>query len=195
MYGRRVHGRELTFAFEPLLYQHNLVLTDLQTNSRWSQLGHKSIQGTLQDEPLAVVASIQTTWKHWRKMHPDTLVVAVTEPQGSTFMYRHPEPAGDGQWGTVDAGSPEALDRFELVLGIQSSGSVKAYPFSQLACLPQPVTDRVGDRRVTVHFHAAAPAAWATDSAGNVLPTVTTYWRAWNLFHPHSDVYVATRSR
>src|SRR5215471_9732793 len=76
VFDRQIHGREVVFGVSGLLYQSNLLMYDRATESLWSQLGGQSVAGSMASTGLASVPSELTTWRHWRALHPDTLVLS-----------------------------------------------------------------------------------------------------------------------
>ena len=75
VYSRKVSGQVLTFGVEGVLWRDNLVLFDRQTNSLWSQGRAKAIHGKYEGTKLDYYSSSVMTWKEWRALHPDTLVM------------------------------------------------------------------------------------------------------------------------
>lgn len=174
VHSRRASDVELTFSFYPDLFRGNLMLIDQQTHSKWSQLGNRAVRGSMHGTRLALLPSIQTTWGHWRKLYPETEVVVPTEI-GDPFFY-------------VPIGSDLDYQQLDLVLGVQSP-SPKAYSLNDLSEAPSPISDRIGDLPVIIHYDRVAHAAWATDGSGNLLAAITTDRTAWDTFHVESDYY------
>ncbi len=177
-----IEGRQLTFAFHPTLHRGNLLLTDVETGSQWNQLEYRAVRGKLKGTVWPVVPSLQTTWKHWQQLHPDTLVIKLPSNPGRRYRYQRQMPG-------TSSNQPAGLASIELVLGLVSGESVRAYPFSELAKSQAPVRDKLAEKTVLVHYNAEAPATWATDEQGQLLPAVTVFWWAWREFHPRTETY------
>jgi hypothetical protein len=77
VYSRKIGDKELTFGVSGLLYKANVLMYDRQTESLWSQVLRKAVTGPMTDTPLTVLPSTLTTWKRWKKRHPDTLVLSL----------------------------------------------------------------------------------------------------------------------
>lgn len=139
---------------------------------------------------LRPIPSRLTTWKRWKRLHPDTLVLSRdtgyardydTDPYAGYhkslfpffFMKR----------------TPPGLPSKEVVLGISVGGEHKAYPFSLLREAEGPVKDRLGGREVAVHFVRDSEEAYATDPAGGRLPSFVSYWFVWYDFYPDTKIY------
>ncbi len=52
-----------------------LVMYDRQTESYWSQILGQAVEGELAGTELTPIASLQTTWKQWRALYPETLAL------------------------------------------------------------------------------------------------------------------------
>jgi hypothetical protein len=74
-YSRAVDGRVLTFAVTGQLWNDSMVLYDVETQSRWSQLLGRSMTGVFKDRELRPVPSVVTDWQTWCRLHPDGTVV------------------------------------------------------------------------------------------------------------------------
>ena len=179
MYDRTVGERKLTFAFHPALYKSNLLLVDVETKSVWNQLEKRAISGPLEDTALRMIPYVQTTWGHWRSLHPTTTVAGVELRDLPAYHYRQPSASGEKR----------DSDPYQLVLGIEINGHAKVYPFSELEKIDSPITDRLGSASIQIHFDPQAPAAWATDPTGQPIPAITMYGGAWRTFHPGSSVF------
>ena len=77
MYARDVEAypEPLTFGVSGKLIMNVLVMYDRQTGSYWSQILGEAVEGELAGTILTPIASLQTTWKQWQELHPDTLAL------------------------------------------------------------------------------------------------------------------------
>ena len=191
MYDRTVDTQELTFGVSGRLYESNVLLYDHQTESLWSQLKEEAGTGPLTSTRLTALPSVTTTWKAWRRQHPDTLVLS---PRTGFRRDYSSSPYEDY------ANSPRMMfpvqhrDRRlapkEKVLGVSIAGHHKAYPLQLLRKHTTPLEDRVGDTRVKVLYDPEADSARVVEAQSEkALPAVVAYWFAWATFHPESLVY------
>ncbi|QCW98751.1 DUF3179 domain-containing protein [Aggregatimonas sangjinii] len=74
-WNRIIRGQETTFGVSGLLYQTNLMPFDRATESNWSQLLNESVNGSLIGEKIDVITLVETDWKTWKDLYPDTKVV------------------------------------------------------------------------------------------------------------------------
>jgi len=189
VYARRVGERELTFDFAEGLFKDNLLVVDRETGSLWSQLDSAAISGPLAGTPLEVVPSLQTTWKHWRTLHPESRVLRDEGKKGRPYLYRNRRPGG-----SRPRSRPTTHDTSALGLGLAVSGQAMFFRLSELARATTPFQITVGGESVQIHHHAGGMTAWAEDGDGRLLPAVLAYEYGWKDFFPDTRVYVAASS-
>lgn len=154
---RLVRGQETQFGVSGLLHEENLVLYDALTDSLWSQIEGRAIEGPMRGTSLSLHPSTLTTWSAWQEHHPETEVL-LPPPLSNTVLGRlkinydfnlyEQWAALDEEFG-VDDYSDTRLPRKALVLGIADGGEAVAYPYLELQ-YDRVVTDTVGDRPVVV---------------------------------------------
>ncbi len=66
---------ESLFGVSGLLYENNLILYDHETDSNWSQLLLKCINGQLIKNEPTIETIIETNWKTWKTLYPNSLVL------------------------------------------------------------------------------------------------------------------------
>ena len=189
MYARRSGERELTFDFGAGLLQDNLILVDRETDSVWSQLEGRAISGPLRGEPLRTIPAIQTTWGHWRSLHPDTRAMVVEGVAGWPYTYRSRVPGTQRPRKRAKKHDASALG-----LGLAAAGESIFFPFRELGELDAarfPLATELGGRAIRVHYRADAPSAWAESTDGRLLPGVLAYEWGWKRFHPESRIFKA----
>jgi len=182
-------GQTLVFGVSGKLYQSNLVLYDVNTQSLWSQFDGRALTGPLAGQKLSAIPSTVTTWEAWSKKHPATDVLGIDT--GYTRDY-----GVDPYWGYehgAEIVSPvthldERLDAHEIVLGISADGQDEAFPLSKLAGAPMPLRVRLGGTNLTINYDAGSGAARAS-AAGERIPAYEGYWFAWAAFHPGTEIW------
>ncbi len=211
MYARGVKDETLTFAVSGFLWNHSLVMIDVNTKSLWSHLYGKAMRGPLEGSELERLPSTLTDWETWRKLHPDTTVALLTR---TSRDYRR------------DFYKDKDLDAF--VLGATAGQSARAWPFDVLS-RQRIVNDRLAEAPVLITYQPESSTAvlykrvvggrtlsfqrrdgelidqetrstWNMSSgeasAGPLrgskltpLPATVSYRDAWRVFYPASSYY------
>jgi hypothetical protein len=87
VYARTVGSRTLTFGVSGMLYHDALVMYDRETGSLWSQVDGRALKGALAGQTLSPLPSIQATWKEWKTLYPDSVVLEKAENGGFRSSY------------------------------------------------------------------------------------------------------------
>lgn len=75
-YDRVIDGSETEFGVSGLLFRNNLIMYDRNTDSRWSQMQMRSVNGELIGREGSIIQTIQTDWKTWKQLYPDAKVLS-----------------------------------------------------------------------------------------------------------------------
>jgi len=73
---RTLNGKVTTFGVSGLLYNSNIIPYDRLTNSNWSQIRLDCVNGELRTQRVETFHTVETTWKTWKEMFPQTKVVS-----------------------------------------------------------------------------------------------------------------------
>ena len=187
----RLDGIDLDFGVSGLLYNSDVLLYDYRTGSLWSQLLSTAISGPLKGTEIPAIPLANTTWRDWRDRHPDTLLLSTDT--GFRINYRrsvYGEYESKGRLMFPVRHKNKAYRNKELVLGVQTGGTEKAYPFKELSKHgAASFQDSVGSSKLTIEWHEKEKYARAVDSSGEEIPTVIVYWFAWYAFHPNTEIF------
>ena len=126
-----VNGVKSSFGVSGLLYNTNLILYDRSTNSNWSQLALKCVNGDrIGDQPL-LVDVVETNWGTWKILYPNTKVLSLdtgyNRPYGE-YPYGDYKTNHDFFLFTASP-SNNALPNKERVYAIIADGVSKVYQF------------------------------------------------------------------
>ncbi len=154
-WGRSVGGNATTFGVSGLLYNSNLIPYDRASDSNWSQMKLLCVNGELSGDEPATFPIVETTWKTWRTMFPDsevmTLETGISRPYGS-----YPYVTSNGDYRYEDYlifpinRDDRRLDRKERVLGVISPLEVIAFRFSEFTSGIEVIQTQVGGEEVTI---------------------------------------------
>ncbi len=171
MYARKVGDQTLTFGVSGLLVRNSLVMYDRETESLWSHLTGEALAGPLAGRRLQLIASTQASWATWRRGHPHTLLLSLSQSLvGDPYSayYRSPRLGIDHD--RADRTSDPRLGPKEKVIGLRLDGHVKAYSLATLA-KDKVVNDVIGDVEVVVVFDGASEsgAVFRRNPVGDLL--------------------------
>lgn len=130
MYARTVNGREIELGVSGKLYKDALVMFDRETGTLWTQVDGSALRGPLAGQRLAEVPALQTTWKVWKQLHPDTLVLRKPpDVRSSRYADYFADPERRGLSGTR---GDQRLDGKTLIVGVHADDDAVAIPVSAL---------------------------------------------------------------
>ena len=131
------------------LIMNALVMYDHQSDTLRSQFLSRGVKGPLVNQALEIVPAVQTTWEHWVKLHPDTLVL---DKRGSYQGDRYEGYYNGGSAGILgESNKDKRLPSKELVMGMTVSGLAKAYLFSAIS-QQTVINDHFAGEEVVVTF-------------------------------------------
>ncbi|VAW11266.1 hypothetical protein MNBD_BACTEROID03-244 [hydrothermal vent metagenome] len=130
-WNRIIDGKETTFGVSGLLYNTNLIPYDRATDSNWSQILNESVNGNLLGEKADLIMLVETNWKTWKAMYPNTKVVGTSTGFSRTYGI---SPYGDYNTNNSRFLFPVEKDNRlplkERVLAIVDDGQSKVYQFN-----------------------------------------------------------------
>jgi hypothetical protein len=187
-----IADRRLIFGVSGLLYNSDVLLYDLQTQSLWSQIKSTAVSGTMNGTKLVPIPISHTTWRDWKLRHPNSRVLS-TETGFQRDYQENPYPDYESNARIlfpVTARSRKYRQK-ALIMGLEIDGRFKAYPFEELERNPGQFTDEFQGEKFEVHYDDENRSARIFGEDGSEIPTVTAYWFAWYAFHPDTTVYKA----
>lgn len=139
---RNIDGGTTTFGVSGLLFNSNLIPYDRKTGSAWSQMKMESVNGKVIGTIIDTYPTVETTWKTWKKMYPETIVVSTNT--GISRNYASFPYFSNGKDYRIDPFlifpidiDDDRLPRKERVLGVIVNNKARAY---KLADMTSPVT-------------------------------------------------------
>jgi hypothetical protein len=187
-----IDGRRLIFGVSGLLYNSDVLLYDLQTESLWSQIKSTAVTGPMIGTRLVPVPVAHTTWRAWKARHPDSDVLS-TDTGFQRDYANDPYPGyrkSSSIYFPVAAKSRKYHPK-SMVMGLEIDGHFIAYPFEELERGPGDFADKFQTKELNVEYDHENQSARILDRQGIELPTVMTFWFAWYAFHPDTAIFSA----
>jgi len=173
VYAREIQGKVYTFGVSGKLIMNALVMYDHQSDTLWSQFLSRGVKGPLANTRLEFLPALQTTWRQWLSLHPDTMVL---DKRGRYQSDSYEGYYGGGSAGIIGESNKDSrLPAKDLVLGVDLVGAAKAYPFQAMADQGA-INDFFSGQPVLVTFDPLneTAAAFIRRVAGNPLHFQTT---------------------
>ena len=185
-----VDRQRLDFGVSGLLHNSDLLMYDRQSDSLWSQIPGLAVSGDMAGKQLQRLPVVHLAWKDWRERYPDSQVLS--NNTGFSRDYGRDPYAGYDRTERLFFPVSKSDKRYSSktwVLGLESNGVSKVWPFPELAKTTGTIADTFAGQPVEIRFDATAETASAYDADGNLLPAVRAYWFAWYGFYPDTEVY------
>ena len=210
--------RLLTFGVSGRLWKDALVMYDHQTESLWGHVIGEAIHGELLGSRLETYPAVQTTWKAWKKSHPDTKVLKKPTLWESTYRRYNADPR------RMIAKSQ--LPPKSKIVGFEVDGRMYAFPLSSLSP-GQTFVPKVDEATLVMHVDETGQGItlWRVQGEGSLsnlnlssddptilvdaagtaysllnesatladgalvrVQVVIAYWFGWHNFHPLTEV-------
>ena len=187
VYDRTVGSRTLTFGVSGMLFRDALVMFDRETDTLWTHVDGQAIEGPLAGRSLVPVAAVHATWKQWKALYPNSLVLKKRGNFRSPYESYNRNSRQLGIFGRRNL--DERLPGKERILGIRADDVAMVFPVgkvrnarivqAQIGSLPVvlaapedfPVVAydrRVNDRTLTFSLSETKPAALRDVETGTV---------------------------
>ncbi len=127
-FDRTIGGETVEFGTSGKLYNSDLVMYDRKTDSYWSQVLGQAIVGELAGRVLKRIPLDHVTWRVWRNLYPDTVVLSTDTGFSRSYGV---DPYGDYYtspriWFPVE-NEDERLHPKALTYGLVIASEAKAY--------------------------------------------------------------------
>lgn len=157
-----VRGKTVRLGVSGLLYNSNLVMWDRETESLWSQMRLEAVAGAEKATAAPLRGVLEMTWKAWKALHPDTLVVSKKTGHARDYQHYPYRDYRTDHSNTFRSTNPKPDARFEnkdLVFGVVVNGRAKAYAWDRVfAKLGDSgvIMDEVGGVPIVIVFHRSS---------------------------------------
>ena len=208
VYTRSVGQRTINLAVSGMLWSRSLVMIDEETESLWSHMLGRAMQGPLEGAQLEALPAEMVTWRIWRREHPQTTVLNLSRTAREYIKEFYRRPA-DFVFGWIDNGRAYSAGFDELirnpVRNLKPEKSATVVTFDKDSTAVHRYSGVVDER--VLHFEATTQTGRMKDSQtgtvwnGNTGVAVegplkgtrlkqqvgiVSYARAWKIFHPES---------
>lgn len=148
-WNRNIYGTITTFGVSGLLYNANLIPYDRVTDSNWTQIGLNCVNGELIGQEVETYQVVETTWKTWKDMFPNTTVISTNTGHSRDYQ-RYPY----GSYRTSESlifsvsVNDSRLPTKERVHGIIEDEKVRAYRFEHFGY--PIITDSINNKPIVL---------------------------------------------
>src|SRR5262249_23745982 len=108
-----------------MLYRDALVMYDRETGTLWSHVDGRAIKGPLARQVLQPLPAVHATWREWRTLYPDSVVLKKQGERGSSYEDYTRDPSRIGIFGRRLKDSP--LPPKEPILGVRYNDAAMAF--------------------------------------------------------------------
>lgn len=173
VWSREVDGETLEFDDSGELWKDALVMVDRKTQSRWSHLEGRALDGPMKGKRLTRVMCTHTSWGKWRSLYPESVCLTKLgrDITGSDFVNYYER---EEQLGPANSQNPDSrLVGKELVCGFEIDGQKLVVPLFALVERKQFKLE-VGGVPLEIEFDHLAETAvvYRRDHAGQPLDLV-----------------------
>ena len=172
-FNRILKNRPVEFGVSGLIYKNNLIPYDRFTNSNWSQMQMRAVSGEMAGTVLEPVTIIETTWKTWKQMYPDSQVLTTD----TGFVRLYDKFVYGRNYSTSHSQFLFPVERFDerllnkesvhavlLNLEMGSEAIVRVYPIRDFAEDIEVINESLGDQKIVVAGSSGSSFATAFKS-------------------------------
>lgn len=148
VYARTVAQRTLSFGVSGMLYKDGLVMYDRQSDTLWTHVDGRAVRGALAGQQLEIVPSVHATWKEWRTLYPNSLVL---KKGAGDFRSPYEDYNRDpSRIGILGRRNPDKrLPPKERIIGVRAGNREMAFPLKAVR-EARIVHAQVGDQPILV---------------------------------------------
>lgn len=197
VFSRIVNGSVLTFGVSGKLYENNLLMYNKNggPTSLWSQVHGRAVVGALIGQELEILPQLHVRWGDIKRQFSASGNVQVLSRQTGFVRDYANEPYGDYYSSPktlypLKIRDPRLDDKTEM-LALIINGHAKAYPLKE-ALAVAPFTDILGGKRIRIERDSELHSLIAIDDETNeLLPAIESFWFAWVVAHPDTELWRA----
>jgi hypothetical protein len=213
VYATRLDDQKLTFCVSGQLWNRSLVMLDVETESLWSHLLGRGMEGRYKGTSLKVIPSDMTTWSAWRKEYPQTTVLDLrrSSRQFVKEFYKDPARFVVGFVGNFEMNHVSMVELLKQpIANVDARGLPLLVAFDPASTSTRIFHRKVGEDLLTFRLNDQKKiqdnetgSIWARNGdavegsmKGRKLKqqvAIPSFRRAWKTFHPESrEIDLAT---
>jgi len=155
-WNRDLWGETTTFGVSGLLYNSNLILYDRSTDSNWSQMLGRCVNGEFSGEDIETIRVLETTWGTWKTLFPQTKVVSRNTGYARNYgNYPYGNYRSDDTLLFSVSRDDTRLHRKERVHGVLVDDRSRVYPIMHFPDTFLTINDTVNGQEIVVVGNAA----------------------------------------
>jgi hypothetical protein len=108
-----------------MLFRDGLVMYDRETDNLWTHVDGKGIKGSLAGRVLEIVPSVHATWKEWKTLYPDSLMLKKRGAPRSVYESYNRDPNKIGISGRRIRDT--RLPPKERIIGVRTEKDARAF--------------------------------------------------------------------
>ncbi len=188
---RNVNGVITEFGVSGKLHNSDLVMYDRSEGNLWQQITGEALVGPAarRDETLKQIHISTTSWREWRKEHPNTQVLS--KDTGYTrdydaYPYGMYEQNDELYFGVKNL--DKKLQIKTVVYGIEVGSNSKAYPAEVFEKEPI-IQDTLGNISVQLKKTPSGDIQVTNRRTDEAIIPIRIFWFAWAAFYPNTEIY------
>jgi hypothetical protein len=150
-WNRLINNVETTFGVSGFLYNSNLIPYDRLTESNWSQIGLRCVNGELIGNTPEILTLIEMTWGAWKEIFPSSEIVSTNTGHNRTYG-RYPY--GSYKINTdvlfPISAKDDRMHEKERVLGIVIDGKSRVYRFGSFGPITGVIHDEFRGQKLVI---------------------------------------------
>ena len=161
-YDRVFAEKTRTLGVSGLLFNSNLVMYDRDSGTLFPQMCPKGVTGSLIDDVLNNLPSVETTWGMWKKMYPNTSIVGFSTGYSrnyNVYPYGNYITNHNNMLFSIQP-DDNRLQKKDMVYGIISNNDSKVYPFKFMND-NSVINDEIGSEKIVVLYNEDSQMALA----------------------------------
>ena len=176
-------GETLVFASTGYLYRNVDLLYDLSRESLFLPATGMFVAGDRLGRTLEIVPSAVVPLGTWRKLYPQSRLMTENTDVASQKYPRMDALYAPLQLKYTARQSDDRRAAQTPVVVVMQGENTLAIPLED-ASPAGPVPTTLGGRNLEVHFAEDGKAAWVTDAAGQIVPSIRTVWQVYSTVMP-----------